>query len=116
MANETTALAHGREAAQKAEATARETFVQGGAGADLPTVEISRASLENGMGLINLLNESSLCSSNGEARRLIRGGGAKVNDEKVTDENAEVSLASLDENGVIKLSAGKKRHAIVRPV
>lgn len=116
LANEATTLAHGAEAAAEAEATAKRTFEQGGAGDNLPTVEISGQELENGVSLINLLREAGLSSSNGEARRLIKGGGAKVNDEKAADENVMVSKSDLNDDGVIKLSAGKKRHAIVRPV
>lgn len=116
LANEATTLAHGAEAAAEAEATAKRTFEQGGAGDNLPTVEISGQELENGVSLINLLREAGLSSSNGEARRLIKGGGAKVNDEKAADENVMVSNSDLNDDGVIKLSAGKKRHAIVRPV
>ena len=116
LANEATTLAHGAEAAAEAEATAKRTFEQGGAGDNLPTVEISGQELENGVSLINLLREAGLSSSNGDARRLIKGGGAKINDEKAADENVMVSNTDLNDDGVIKLSAGKKRHAIVRPV
>jgi len=116
LANEATTLAHGAEAAAEAEATAKRTFEQGGAGDNLPTVEISGQELENGVSLINLLREAGLSTSNGDARRLIKGGGAKINDEKAADENVMVSNTDLNDDGVIKLSAGKKRHAIVRPV
>jgi len=115
LANEATRMAHGAEASAKAEQTAKTTFEQGGAGEDLPSVEISRDALENGISVINLLKEAELSSSNGDARRLVRGGGAKINDEKVEDENLQVTLSNLDENGTIKLSAGKKRHVIIRP-
>ena len=116
LANEATRMAHGAEAAATAEQTAKTTFEQGGAGEDLPSIEISREALENGISVINLLKEAELSSSNGDARRLVRGGGAKINDEKVADENLQVTLSNLDEKGTIKLSAGKKRHVIVRPV
>ena len=58
---------------------------------------------------------AGLSQSNGEARRLIRGGGARINDDKIDDESQTVTLADLNDQGVIKLSAGKKRHALVRP-
>jgi tyrosyl-tRNA synthetase len=115
LANAATSLAHGIDAARLAEATAKSTFEQGGVGEDLPSIQISRDLLEKGMGVINLFKEAELSSSNGDARRLIRGGGAKLNDEKITDENLVVTLDDLDTNGVIKLSAGKKRHLIVKP-
>ncbi len=116
LANEATHLCHGADAAELAEKTARSTFEQDGIGEDLPTVEISRVDLEKGISAINLFKEAALVKSNGEARRLIKGGGARVNDEKVTDENLEISSKNLNDDGVIKLSAGKKRHVIVRPV
>ena len=116
LANEATRLCHGADAAELAEKTARSTFEQDGIGEDLPTVEISRVDLEKGISAINLFKEAALVKSNGEARRLIKGGGARVNDEKVTDENLEISSKNLNDDGVIKLSAGKKRHVIVRPV
>ncbi|MEN3973905.1 tyrosine--tRNA ligase [Emcibacter sp. SYSU 3D8] len=116
LATEATSLAHGRDAALLAEETARTTFEQGGLGNDLPTVEIERTVLEKGIGILNLLRQAGLSASNGEARRLIQGGGARVNDEKVEDETRILDLDALNSDGVIKLTAGKKRHVIVRPV
>ncbi|MEX1205228.1 MAG: tyrosine--tRNA ligase [Dongiaceae bacterium] len=116
LANEATRLAHGGAAAAAAAETARRTFVEGGVGAELPTIEASRASLEAGIPAIDLLRRSGLAASNGEARRLIRAGGARVNDAVIRDETAAISLADLTPGGFIKLSAGKKRHALVRPV
>ncbi|MGE0668928.1 MAG: tyrosine--tRNA ligase [Sphingomonadales bacterium] len=116
LATEATSLAHGREAALQAEETARTTFEQGGLGGDLPTVEIARAALEKGLGILNLLRQAGLSASNGEARRLIQGGGARVNDARVEDETLILDLGALNSDGVIKLTAGKKRHVIVRPV
>jgi tyrosyl-tRNA synthetase len=116
LATEATTLAHGRDAALQAEETARTTFEQGGLGGDLPTVEIPRAVLEKGVGILNLLKEAGLSASNGEARRLIQGGGARVNDAKVEDETRVLDLGALNSDGVIKLTAGKKRHVIVRPI
>ncbi len=116
LATEATTLAHGREAAIQAEETARTTFEQGGLGGDLPIIEIPRATLEMGVGILNLLKEAGLSASNGEAKRLIQGGGARVNDAKVENELLVLDLGALNPDGVIKLTAGKKRHVIVRPV
>jgi tyrosyl-tRNA synthetase len=116
LATEVTALAHGREAAEAAAETARQVFEQGGIGGDLPVVEVPEAELHSGRPLIQYLQLSGLASSLGDARRLIRGGGAKVNDASVSDENLVLTLADLDANGVVKLSAGKKRHALVKPI
>jgi len=114
LANAATALAHGPEAAAAAEATARRTFAEGGIGEALPTVDVPRAELERGLPAYELFRRAGLAASNGEARRLIKGGGARVNDAPVTEEAQSVTLAALSAEGVIKLSAGKKRHALVR--
>jgi tyrosyl-tRNA synthetase len=116
LANEATSICHGRAAAESAAETARRTFAEGEVGGDLPTIEISAQRLAGGIGLLDLFHEASLASSKGEARRLIRGGGAKLNDEKVEDENLIVTTADLTGRGDIKLSSGKKRHALVKPV
>jgi tyrosyl-tRNA synthetase len=116
LATEATALAHGRDAALQAEETARITFERGGLGDDLPSVEIARDVLEKGVTILNLLKQAGLSASNGEARRLIQGGGARINDAKVEDETMILDLGALNSDGVIKLTAGKKRHVIVRPV
>ncbi len=116
LANEVTALARGREAAEQAAETARQTFEQGAAAEGLPTVEIPRAALETGMGVVDLLVAAGLAPSKGEAKRLIRGGGAKVNDVAVTDEAATVAAADLAQDGTVKLSAGRKRHALAKAV
>ncbi|WP_262691754.1 tyrosine--tRNA ligase [Kordiimonas aestuarii] len=114
LANAVTALIRGEEAARLAEATAKETFEQGGAGADLPTVTVPGAALEAGINVVDLFVEAGLGASKGEVRRLIKQGGAKLNDEKVTDTESTVTSSALA-GGQIKLSAGKKRHALVRP-
>ncbi|NVJ99361.1 MAG: tyrosine--tRNA ligase [Alphaproteobacteria bacterium] len=113
LANEATKLCRGEEAAKSAEATARETFIKGGAGADLPTVEVAASTLEAGINVVDLFIEAGLGSSKGEVRRLIKQGGAKLNDQKVEGEETIVTAADLA-NGQVKLSAGKKRHALVR--
>lgn len=115
LADAVTSLCHGTDAAVHARQTAEETFEKGGAGADLPTVDVPAASLEAGTPLIDLLVLAGLAASKGEARRLVRGGGVRVNDAKAEDENATVSSADITD-GQIKLSAGKKRHALVKAV
>ncbi len=114
LADEATRLCHGADAAEAARRTAEETFEKGGAGGDLPTVEVPRAELEAGVTLVDLLVRLEMAASKGEARRLIKQGGARVNDAPVTDEANTVTLAALDGDH-IKLSAGKKKHALVKP-
>jgi tyrosyl-tRNA synthetase len=115
LANETTKLAHGAEAADAAAETARRTFEEGGIGDALPTFEVPRAELERGIPAFELLRRCGLAASNGEARRLIKGGGGRINDTTVADETRLVTLTDVSAQGIIKLSAGKKKHAIVRP-
>ena len=115
LAHEATSLLHGAEAAEAAAETARKTFVEGQIGSDLPTVEIARADLEAGIGILDILTRTGMTASNGEARRLIKNGGARLNDEKVSCDSLTVSLADIRDEGVIKLSSGKKRHTLVRP-
>ena len=81
----------------------------------LPTIEIPRTRLDEGVPVYDLLREAGLAKSNSEARRLIRGGGARVNDKPVRDETGTVGPSDLTTEGTIKLSAGRKRHALVRP-
>ncbi len=115
LAHEATLLVHGAEAAEAAAATARRTFEEGGAGEDLPTIEVARAELEAGIPALDLLIRAGLSASKGEARRLIRGGGGRLNDAPIGDELRVVNPADLNAEGLVKLSAGKKRHALVRP-
>ncbi|MBV9826024.1 MAG: tyrosine--tRNA ligase [Alphaproteobacteria bacterium] len=115
LATEATALAHGRAAAEAAAETAREVFEGGGTGDDLPQVGLPRDLLAKGIPAFEAFARAGLAASNGEARRLIKGGGARVNDAVVTAEMQPVSLADLDPQGRIKLSAGRKRHALLRP-
>ena len=144
LATEATALCHGREAAEAAAATARRTFggiaragtptvradssdgglrvtaragsptVQADSSAGLPTIEIARSRLDAGIPLYELLREAGLSKSNSEARRLIRGGGARVNDQRFRDETGTVGADDVNPDGAIKLSSGRKRHALVR--
>src|SRR5579883_1859087 len=115
LATEATALAHGREAAEAAAETARRTFEEGEAAESLPTVNLPRAELEQGIPAFRLFALAGLAPSNSEARRLIRGGGARVNDNVITDEAMLIGTEALH-HGVIKLSAGRKHHRLIRPV
>ena len=115
LADEATKLCHGAAAATAAAETARKTFEQGVIADDLPTITVDRSKLEAGVPAFELIRRAGLAASNGEARRLIKGGGARVNDTAIDEEMAQVTLADLNPDGVIKLSAGKKRHALVRP-
>jgi tyrosyl-tRNA synthetase len=116
LATEATTMLHGKDAAEKAAATAQETFEGGGLSQDLPTVEVPLADLEFGIPAFDLFRRSGLASSGGEARRLVKGGGAKVNDTGIADENAPLGVDHISDDGVIKLSAGKKRHVLIKPV
>jgi tyrosyl-tRNA synthetase len=115
LATEATALAHGRAAAEAAAETARRTFEQGGVGDELPFIDVPRAELERGVAAYDLFRRAGLAASNGEARRLIKGSGGRLNDAAIADENRRITLGDLTGDGYIKLSAGKKRHALVRP-
>jgi tyrosyl-tRNA synthetase len=116
LATEATALVHGRDAADRAAETARTTFEQGQIASSLPTIDVPRADLEKGLGVLTASVLTGFVKSTGEARRQIKGGGIKVNDAAATDERQVLTLADLTDDGVIKLSLGKKRHALIRPV
>ena len=115
LADAATTLLHGADAARVAAETARQTFEEGAIDENLPTVEISRAELEAGAGVLALFVKAGLVASNGEARRQIKGGGLRVNDAAVTDEKLMLKLADLTPEGVVKLSLGKKRHVLLKP-
>ncbi|HEY7384806.1 MAG TPA: tyrosine--tRNA ligase [Beijerinckiaceae bacterium] len=116
LGTEATALLHGRDAAELAAETARKTFEQGALAESLPTVEIPRAVLEAGLGVLTAFGPeyARLVPSTSEARRQIKSGGLKVNDQTVTDERATLRASDLTPEGVIKLSFGKKRHVLLR--
>jgi len=116
LATEVTAMLHGREAADEAAGTARKTFEEGALAESLPTVDFDRSALEAGTGILSLFVAAGLAASNGEARRHIQGGGVRLNDQNVTDERRMVTLADLTSEGVLKLSLGRKKHILVRPV
>ena len=111
LANEVTTLLHGAEAAAAAEATAREVFEKGGIGDDLPTVALSVEEVADGVGIVQLFVRAGLAASGKDAKRLISEGGAKLNDEIVTDAGLRLGAGDLAEP--VKLTAGKKRHALV---
>ncbi len=113
LAFEATRLCHGQEAANNAAETARQTFEKGTLGADIPTIDVDRTRLEGGISVVDLLVEAGLSASKGEARRLIKGGGARVNGDQITDQDATVAADALNENSDFQLSAGKKKHVRV---
>ena len=116
LATEATALVHGRSGADEAAATARATFEEGKLAESLPTQEIARTNLANGLSVLEAYVLLHLVMSKGEARRLIRNGGLQVNDAVVTDENMMLTPRDLTPEGVIKLSLGRKRHVLLKPV
>lgn len=116
LAAEATALCRGRAQAEKAMETARKTFEEGALASDLPSIEVQRSSLEDGILAYELLRQAGLAASNGEARRLIKGGGGRVNDVAIPNDQHAIGLQDLNSDGIVKLSAGKKRHVLVRAV
>lgn len=116
LADEVTTLAHGAEAARQARETARQTFAEGGAGEGLPSHQVTSAALQAGIPVLDLYCALELAKSKGEARRLIRQGGARINGQPLEDEEALIRPEDLGEDGEIKLSAGKKRHGLVRVI
>ncbi|PPB81323.1 tyrosyl-tRNA synthetase [Albidovulum inexpectatum] len=111
LANEVTTLLHGAEAARAAEATAREVFEKGGVGADLPTLKLTPQDVGDGISLAQLVVRSGLAKSGKDAKRLIAEGGCRVNDQPASDAGQMFGPADLAEP--VKISAGKKRHALV---
>ncbi len=116
LATEATAIVHGRQAADEAMETARKTFEAGGFSDDLPSINVAKAELDAGIGLLSLIVKAGLAASNGEARRHIQGAAVKVNDAPATDDRQVVSTFDLTGDGVIKLSVGKKKHILLRPL
>lgn len=114
LAHEATKLCHGEQAAIEAAATAQKVFEQGGVGGDLPSIQIAQVQLEQGISVLDLFVQAGLAASKGEAKRLIEGGGAKYNDIQIADVSTVLNVAHLTQDGYIKLSAGKKRHALVK--
>jgi len=114
LADEVTKLCHGERAARQAADTAKKTFEEGGIGEDIPVFELASGDLGKGVSAYELFRLTGLSDSGGEARRLIRGGGARINDRKVEDENELISPSLFSEKSSIKLSAGRKKHLLVR--
>jgi tyrosyl-tRNA synthetase len=114
LAFEATKLCHSEEIALAAAETARKTFEEGGVGADLPTIEVPEETLKAGISVVELLKLTGLVTSNGEARRLIEGGGARINDQAVNDAAQTTSVSDMTKDGYIKVSSGKKKHALIR--
>jgi tyrosyl-tRNA synthetase len=116
LANEATALLHGREAAEAAAATARKTFEEGALAESLPTVDVPASEFDAGLGALSAFVRAGLVASTGEARRQIRGGGLRVNDVALADERATIGRHALKGGGVVKLSLGRKKHVLLRAV
>ena len=112
LANEATTLLHGAEAASKAEATAKETFEKGGAAEGLPTVDVPATEID-GMGILAATVMVGLAASNGECRRHIKAGALKLNDIKVASHEQVISANDIID-GVVKISVGKKKHALLK--
>jgi tyrosyl-tRNA synthetase len=116
LATEATALLHGRAAAEQAAETARRTFEEGALAETLPTVEIPSETFEPALSVLDAALHVGLVSSKSEARRQIKGGGLRVNDVAVADEKMVLTPRDLTPEGVVKLSLGRKRHVLLRPV
>jgi tyrosyl-tRNA synthetase len=114
LATEVTSLAHGTAAAAEAEETARRTFEEGGKAEALPTVTVSRVQLTEGVPAFELFHQAGLAASRNEARKLIKGGGGRLNDQPIASDTAVIKASDLGSDGTLKLSAGRKRHALVR--
>lgn len=114
LAHEATKLCRGEAEALAAAETAQKVFEQGGVGGDLPSINIAKADLDKGISVLDLFVQAGLAASKGEVKRLIEGGGAKCNDATITDVGAMIAANDLTSDGYIKLSAGKKRHALVK--
>jgi tyrosyl-tRNA synthetase len=116
LATEATALLHGRAAAEQAAASARATFEEGGLGASLPTVEVTRAELTAGIGVLAAFVRAGLAKSNGEVRRAIANNAVMINDTRVASDKTVIGEADMTADGAVKLSLGRKRHVLLKPV
>ena len=116
LANEATRLCRGDSAAKDAEATAQKVFVEGGLGGDLPVIDLDKAALAAGVAVIDLLVQAGFAASKSEARRMIKGQGARINDAIVEDENRKLGAGDFGAEGTLKLSSGRKKHVIVKAV
>ena len=116
LANETTAMLHGKTAALKAEKTAKATFISRGAGDELPEIKMKESNFKTGIKILELLFSSKIMSSKSEARRAIKGGAIKINNQILSDENKIILLDDFDNNKNLKISFGKKKHYIVKTI
>ncbi|WP_273757747.1 tyrosine--tRNA ligase [Bartonella sp. AU55XJBT] len=116
LATEITTMLHGRDLADAAAETARKTFEEKTLGENLPTVEMNAIELKTGAGLLSLLVKAGLAKSNSEARRHIQGGGIRVNDQIIKDETHLIIEKDVTTKGIIKLSFGKKKHVLIKPL
>ena len=114
LANEATSMLHGKSAAEKAEQTARKTFVSGSIGEDLPTLKIGKKEIENGVNIIDLVVLSKLLVSKSEVRRTIKNRGIKIDNEIIEDQNLQILLKDFKNKNFLKLSLGKKKHVIIK--
>ena len=116
LATEATTMVHGRPAAEQAAETARRTFEEGVLAETLPTVEVAAAEIAAGLGVLTAFVRAGLVASTSEARRQVRSGGLRVNDVAISDERASIGESDVSAEGVVKLSLGRKRHVLLRPV
>ena len=114
LASEITKLCHGLNASESAASTAQKIFEEGLLGADLPTILIDTKQLQQGLWIIEALKQAEFIKSNGEGRRLINNGGVRLNDVVVVDPDQKILISDANSDGVIKLSSGKKRHALLK--
>lgn len=112
LANECTRMAHGEDAARSAETTAKALFIEGNLGTDLPRIKIAQSEAQQGIAAYEMLRRSGLVASNAEGRRLIKGGGARLNDQPIMDENYKIGETD-SQDGIIKLSFGRKKHVLI---
>ena len=114
LANEATSILHGKEAANNAEKTARDTFEKGGIGKNLPEIKMDKKNIEKGINILDLISSNNIMNSKSEARRAIKDNAIKVNDELISDEKRNIDLRDLTEDNLIKISYGKKKHYIIK--
>ena len=114
LANQATSMLHGKIAAQKAEETAKKTFVSGSIGKDLPTIKISKKEIEHGINIVELVVLSNLIVSKSEVRRTMKNKGIKINNETIEDQGLLISLKHFNNENFLKLSLGKKKHVIIK--
>ena len=114
LANEATSILHGKEAADNAEKTAKDTFEKGGIGKNLPQIKMAKKTIEKGINILDLISSNNIMNSKSEARRAVKDNAIKVNDELISDEKRNIDLKDLTEDNLIKISFGKKKHYIIK--